>query len=290
MNKKQTNLLEHSRVRQALLSGQDDIQNSIDKSPFGIQIFNIDGELVNVNSKLLDIWGYDSFEDLKKVPFQERFAPDSIELIDELNNLRKQGKTLPRHNMTIIRKDGHLRTLHGYGTEIIWNSERYVQVLYEDVTEKKRIEDILKKEQENFRNSLEISPLGVQIVDSNGELVYANKTMLGMWGYDNFAKLKAVPSNLRFTSESTSALNNKKAKLTAICKNGEKKALLAYPKEIIWNGQLHVQTLYQDISGRKKAEEALRFSNAAFQSIHEGVFAMDNNFIVTHWNAICEKM
>jgi PAS domain S-box-containing protein len=300
MNKKSTNVLDHRRVERALLPEQDSIQNSIDRSPFGIQMFKFDGELVNVNSTMLDIWGYGSFEDLKNVPLQKRFAPDSIELIDELNNLCKHGKTPPRHNITIIHKDGHLRTLHGYGTEIIWNSERYVQVLYEDVTEKKHVEDRLKKEQENFRNSLEMSPLGVQIVDSNGELVYANKTMLNIWGYDNFAELKAVPIHLRFTPESLLTINCRKVwhsegvfesyELVAVCKDGEKKALLAYPKEIIWDGQLQVQTLYQDISGRKKAEEELRFSNAAFQSIHEGVFAMDNNFIVTHWNSICEKM
>jgi PAS domain S-box-containing protein len=425
MDKKPTTLLEHRKVGRTFISEQDDIQNSIDKSPYGIQIFKFDGELIYINSTMLGIWGYDSFKELKNIPLQQRLTPESIVLIDELNDLCKQENTAPEHNITVIRKDGHLRILHGYCTDIIWNGERYVQVLYEDVTEKqhiegrlkkeqenfrnsiensplgiqivrwngelvyanrtmldiwgygsveelknipmeqrftpdslallrerrerigngeitltdeftiirkdgrlrilrayhkeiiwndeecgqvlyeditekKQIEERLKKEQDNFRNSLEMSPLGVQIVDSNGELVYANKTMLNIWGYDNFVELKAVPIHLRFTPESLLTINCRKVwhsegvfesyELVAVCRDGEKKALLAYPKEIIWDGQLQVQILYQDISGRKKAEEELRFSNAAFQSIHEGVFAMDNNFIVTHWNSICEKM
>lgn len=45
-----------------------------------------------------------------------------------------------------------------------------------------------------------------------------------------------------------------------------------------------------DITERKKMEDEVHFSNAAFRSIHEAVFAMDTDFIVTHWNAISEML
>ncbi len=51
-----------------------------------------------------------------------------------------------------------------------------------------------------------------------------------------------------------------------------------------------MQTIYQDITEREKAEATLRFSDAAFQSIHEAVWATDNSLVVTHWNAISEKI
>jgi len=41
---------------------------------------------------------------------------------------------------------------------------------------------------------------------------------------------------------------------------------------------------------RRESEEALRFSDAAFKSIHEGVIAVDTEETITHWNEICEQI
>jgi PAS domain S-box-containing protein len=45
-----------------------------------------------------------------------------------------------------------------------------------------------------------------------------------------------------------------------------------------------------DITERIEAEEALRISDAAFKSIHEGVVVMDMDDIVLHWNHVSEEM
>ncbi len=41
---------------------------------------------------------------------------------------------------------------------------------------------------------------------------------------------------------------------------------------------------------RRESEEVLRFSDAAFRSIHEGVIAVDTEEKISHWNEICEQM
>ena len=41
---------------------------------------------------------------------------------------------------------------------------------------------------------------------------------------------------------------------------------------------------------RKRAEDALRFSDAAFKSIQESVIATDMEYTITHWNNISEQM
>jgi PAS domain S-box-containing protein len=297
MSKKLVNTLEHHMPESRFNIQQENLRKSIENSPIGIQIVKPDGEFVYVNRTMLDIWGYDSIEELKSIPLERRFTYDSIALLRKMQEELGTGKNTLINEFTIIRKDGQLRNLRSYHKAIIWDDEECGEVLYEDITEKKHIEERLRIEQENFRNSLEMSPLGVQIVSPKGELVYSNKTMLGMWGYENLSELKAIPLDLRFTPESISIINdrlennNSEAyELTAIRNNGEKIVLLAYPKGIIWDGQPHIQTLYQDISERKKSEDSLRFANAAFQSIHEAVFAIDNTFNITHWNSICEKM
>jgi len=45
-----------------------------------------------------------------------------------------------------------------------------------------------------------------------------------------------------------------------------------------------------DITGRKQAEEKLRFSDAAFRSIQESIVASDTEFTIIHWNEVSERL
>jgi PAS domain S-box-containing protein len=48
--------------------------------------------------------------------------------------------------------------------------------------------------------------------------------------------------------------------------------------------------IVNDITERKRIEEKMRFSDAAFKSIQESVIAVDNDGIITHWNAVSERI
>ncbi len=291
---------EQNKMEEQLKQEQDNYRNLVEKSPFGIQIVRNGEELIFANRTMLDIWGYDSEEELKKVPVEKRYTKESIVLVQEINKQYQHGGNPTPHDVTIIRKDGQLRNLHGHHTEIIWSGKKCAQTVFEDVTLQKQMEEKLKKEQENFRNSIEMSPMGIQILSDKGLLVWANKTMLEMWGFTDVRELVQTPLEQRYTPESVATIKRRIVEnqvgstetyeLTAIRKNGEQRHWLAYPKDIIWDDQPYVQTIYQDVTEREKAEDALRFSNAAFQSIHEAVWATDNNLRVTHWNTISEKI
>lgn len=288
------------QIEERLRKEQENYRNLIEKSPFGIQIVRSGIELVYANRTMLDIWGYDSFTELKDTPREKRYTEESLATVADINKEYRQGKITTQRDVTIIRKDGQLRKLHGHHIDIVWDGETCAETVFEDVTEIRQTEENLKKEQENFRNSIEMSPLGIQIVNVNGILTWANKTMLEMWGYTSVNELVNIPIEQRFTPESITTIkrriseytigNIETYEITAIRKNGEHRHWLAYPKDIIWDGHPYIQTIYQDVTERDKVEAALRFSNAAFQSIHEAVWATDNNLIVTHWNAISEKI
>jgi PAS domain S-box-containing protein len=59
---------------------------------------------------------------------------------------------------------------------------------------------------------------------------------------------------------------------------------------IEWEGNPASLVSMHDITERKKVEDMLRFSDIALNSIREGVFAMDKDFKITHWNEMCEQM
>ena len=47
---------------------------------------------------------------------------------------------------------------------------------------------------------------------------------------------------------------------------------------------------FMDVTERKKMEEALQFSDAAFKSIQEGVIATDTEYTITRWNEVSERI
>ncbi|MFZ3156502.1 MAG: PAS domain S-box protein [Smithella sp.] len=138
-----------------------------------------------------------------------------------------------------------------------------------EITKRKQIEESLQKSEENFRHSLDDSPLGVRISTVEGETIYANKAVLDMYGYDSIEELKKIPIPDRYTPESYTQFLIRKQKrllgelgpseyeISIVRKNGEIRHLHVFRKEIFWNGKKQSQVIYEDISLRRQAEEKI---------------------------------
>jgi len=141
---------------------------------------------------------------------------------------------------------------------------------YEDITDSKQMEEALRRTEENFRRSLEESPLGVRIVTEEGETIYANRAILSIYGYDSIEDLKTTPAKKRYTPESYAEFQIRREKrkqgeydpsdyeISIVREDGAVRHLRVIRKEILWDGERQFQVIYQDITERKRAEEALK--------------------------------
>ena len=148
--------------------------------------------------------------------------------------------------------------------------------------------EALRKSEENFRRSLEDSPLGVRIASANGETIYANKVLLDIYGYANIEELNKIPLKERYTPQSYAEFRIRKKtredgdsnpseyEINIVRKNKEIRHLLVLRKEVFWNGSKQFQVIYQDISERKRAEsqreaalKELRESEEKFRVLFE---------------------
>jgi PAS domain S-box-containing protein/putative nucleotidyltransferase with HDIG domain len=130
----------------------------------------------------------------------------------------------------------------------------------------------LQASEENFRNSLENSPMGIRIVTAEGQTIYANRALLNIYGYSSSEELDAVPYPQRHTPETWAAHQDRVRRgragevvephyeLDIVGKNGEIRHILINRAEVLWNGKKQFQSLYQDITERVHAEKALRES------------------------------
>jgi PAS domain S-box-containing protein/putative nucleotidyltransferase with HDIG domain len=187
--------------------------------------------------------------------------------------------------------DGQLLFLEGY---------------IEDISASKKAQLTLRNNEENFRRSIDDSPLGVRISTKQAETVYANKVILDIYGYKSLEEFKNTPVKDRYTPQSYSAylLRSKERKqgklgpseyeISIIRKNGEVRHLRAFRKEILWNGEKQAQIIYMDITEQKQAQEKLQQSEEnfrlTFNSTSDVIFTLDTQLRLHEITPSVEKV
>ncbi len=135
----------------ALRESEENFRLSLDNSPLGVRIVTAAGETIYANRAILDIYNYDSVEELEKIPLKQRYTPESYADFQIRNEKRRRGEFGPsEYEINIVRKNGEIRHLHVFRKEVIWNGAKQFQVIYHDITEQKRIEKELKKSEEKY--------------------------------------------------------------------------------------------------------------------------------------------
>ena len=154
---------------------------------------------------------------------------------------------------------------------------RKITALEAQEAERRQVQEALVRSEQNFRNSLDTSPLGVRIVTADGELLYVNQAFLDICSYGSVEELKTVPRKKLYTPESYAEHTERKEKrlrgefvppsyeLGIVRKDGGIRHLQVFRKEIIWNGTRQFQALYQDITERKQAEAKATYLNQILQ-------------------------
>ncbi|MFC1988944.1 PAS domain S-box protein, partial [Chloroflexota bacterium] len=139
----------------------------------------------------------------------------------------------------------------------------------------------LRVSEENFRNSLDNSPLGIRILTSNGETLYANRSFLNLYGYSTVDEFKNTLLKERYTPGSYTEYLNRKTKrqqgiftpegyeISIISRDGDVRRLRVHRRQVIWAGKTEYQSIYEDITERKRAIDTLKVLSRRLIQIQE---------------------
>jgi len=147
--------------------------------------------------------------------------------------------------------------------------------------DKKKSDEMLRISEENFRHSLDDSPLGIRIYSTDGKILYANQEILKIYGYDSFEALNNTPRDKKYTPACYAEYQIRKEKrrrgeyvpsnyeISIIRKDGKIRYLEVFRKKVMWNGEVQFQALYADITERKQAEKNLQEGEERYRIVVE---------------------
>ncbi|MGA2333257.1 MAG: PAS domain S-box protein, partial [Syntrophales bacterium] len=284
---------ERKRYEEALRRAEENFRRSLDDSPMGIRIVTIEGETIYANRAILDIYGYNSIDELKATPLKKRYTPKSYAEFQIRREKRNRGDYAPsEYEISIIRKDGEVRNLQVYRKEILWDCERQFQVTYQDITDRKRAEEALRKSEANYRQLFHDFRTGIYQVDfRTGKFLKANDAFCEYLGYSQKEITSLSPYDI-LTNESKHLFSERLNKMILgdklpenpefeiINKNGQRKWVQLITKYVYDSeGLAGADVVAHDITERKQTEKALRESEERYRYLVKhaptGIFEVD---------------
>ena len=251
--------------------------SAIASSTNAIAISNLEGNVTYVNPSFLRLWEYESDEEVVGRPAIEFWqawdhVDAAIETISEKEGwqgeviaLRKDGSAFVAELSASMVADGDGKPMCMMGSLL-------------DITERKRLEEMLRESEELSRGMLEGATVGMYIVQ-DGNFLYVNPRFEEISGY-TMAELSGAdslehvhPDDREMVRKKATELlkgrSNTPYELRYICKDGRKLWCLERVASILYKGKPAAIGSFMDITELKRAEEALRESEERLQALIE---------------------
>jgi two-component system cell cycle sensor histidine kinase/response regulator CckA len=278
------NVTERKQAEESLRESEERYRALFTFSPDALYV-HVDRRIALVNPSLCQLLGADDPSLLIGKSVFEIVHPEYHEELRQRWNLVFGGQPAPLLEEKFIRLDGTLVDVEVSAVAIDWEGSKAVQVIARDVTERKRMEDELRKSEERFRKIFDESQVGIITSAPDYRFEKINPAFCRMIGYSanelasmTFADI-THPDDIRKDIE-----NVKKLGLGEISFYKAEKRYLRKTGEIIWGNVvvssvrnikgtlLYYLAMIEDISERKRAEEAIRESEERFRMVFENVF------------------
>jgi PAS domain S-box-containing protein len=177
---------EHKQVEEVLRESEEKFRTIFELSPEAIVLLDTKGSVLDVNHRILDWLGYEPAEFIEKNLVELPFLPEKSKAkAVESFTQRMLGREIVPYELTFISKSGEKRIGLTAATLVV---DREGIVLYDlvmisDITERKRMEEVLQESEERYRDLFENANDLVQSIAPDGHFLYVNKAWRQILGY-----------------------------------------------------------------------------------------------------------
>jgi len=167
--------IERHRAEQALRESEQRYRGLFDNVREGVYQVTLEGELLSANRALIDMLGYESFDDLKRVGRTDRLYVDPAERKRLVAELLEAGELVEAESR-LRRRDGRIIVVHE-NARVMRDARGKVtgfEGTISDVTDRKQTERSLFREKDRALVTLQSIADAVITTDRNGVIDYMN--------------------------------------------------------------------------------------------------------------------
>ncbi|MBN1473854.1 MAG: PAS domain S-box protein [Syntrophaceae bacterium] len=255
----------------------------LDNASDAILIADVKGNLLEINKKAEELLGY-ARKDLLGQNISQIHPPE------EQSRILKTFKTIHKSrsgniiSTAVLRKDGKKIFVDITGSVIEYGKQKVIQGIFRDITERKKMEDDLRKSEQRYRNVLETMREGYFELDLEGNYTFVNEANCRFLGY---TREELIGKNFRIHTAKEAAEKTigpyrelyktgkpiESLDLESFTKDG-RKVIYETSVSLIKDDKgklVGFRGISRDVTARKQMEEELRKSEEKYRTILESI-------------------
>jgi len=258
--------LVETKQRTADKLSEEFVTTLIHSSQIGVYVAQ-DGKFEIINPQIMKVLGFSQDQLLGKNALS-LVHPEDRAMVRENAIKMLKGERREPYEFRVCDKDGNIKVVIEAVVPVIYKGKRAVLGNFMDVTERKQVEQELRRAKEQFQGLVEESPLGVALITRDGHYQYVNPKFVKMFGYtleevptgqEWFAKAHPDPeyrtkviSTWKTDVEAAEHGERPNRVFTVTCKDGSEKVIY-FRTVTLETGDYLI--IHEDITERKQAEE-----------------------------------
>jgi PAS domain S-box-containing protein len=276
--------LQHRQIEGALRRSQQELADFFDNAAVGLHWVGPDGMILRVNRAELQLLGYSAEEYIGH--HIAEFHADQDVICDILRRLQT-GQELRDCEARMRCKDGSIKHV-AINSNVVWENGQFVHArcFTRDITDRKRIEEALRRQTDQFATLVEHIPDIVARLDSDLRFLYISPAVHAITGTPAYEYVGKLRTNEGIAPEFAEAREHLSRKALETGQEqtlefpiqspaGERLLECRFIPEFAPDGSVEtLMTLTRDVTERKRAEEALRESERRFRVFADTAPAM----------------
>ena len=234
-----------------------------------VYIHDLEGNFIDANKTALKLLGYTE-QDISSLNLSSLLHKNQLKTaLETVEEIKKTGYMINPSIYKVRKKNGDYIWMEVVATLIYHEGKPYaIQGIAQDITERKRTEEALRKSEEQHRTMIETMNEGLSVVDQKGIMSFVNDQFCEMLGYSR-EELLGSNETLLLDEENQRILRKQWSnrikgdampyEITLTKKNGKKIHTLVAPRPILdGRGQFSGSFgIFTDITVLKQVQEEL---------------------------------